>query len=189
MGQLLNFNPHRGLGFDPSDGVDFDIDRDRFFDADRALTFDSDRDLGFGKRGPVFRGFVCPVCGAAATETQPSCTECGATFADSPGGEVSRPSRKPIKKAPKVKAERRSDRRREAPAAAPAAAPADPSASSAGACSRCGARVLTTDAFCWNCGARFSRAESVPLGSPHKTQSVTKDWQETGKDLKDYLEK
>ena len=144
MGQLLNFNPHRGLGFDPSDGVDFDIDRDRFFDADRALTFDSDRDLGFGKRGPVFRGFVCPVCNAAVTETQASCTECGATFADSPGGEVSRPSRKPIKKAPKVKAERRSDRRREAPAAAPAAAPAEPSASSAGACSRCGARVLTT---------------------------------------------
>jgi hypothetical protein len=190
LGQLLNFNPDRGLGFDASDGVDFDPRRERLFDHDRDLQFNQDRDLGFGKRGPVFRGFICPACGAAVTETQSSCAECGASFLLSPSERnPAVPSKQPraAKRPPKQKS-RKSEPLSDQPAVSPPAAPAA-SSPAAGACSRCGARVLTTDTFCWNCGARFGQSESVPLGPQSKEPSATRDWRETGKDLTEYLEK
>jgi len=191
LGQLLNFNPNRGVGFDPSDGVDFDPRRERLFDHDRDLQFNQDRDLGFGKRGPVFRGFICPACGAAVTETQTSCTECGASFLLSPSErDLAAPSkqRRAAKRPPKPKSRKPEPPSDQPGVPQPRAAPAA-SSPAAGACSRCGARVLTTDTFCWNCGARFGPSESVPLGPPSTEPPATKDWQETGKDLTDYLEK
>jgi len=190
LGQLLNFNPNRDLTFNPARGVDFDVNRERQFDHDRDLQFDQERDLGFGKRGPVFRGFICPVCGAAVTETQTSCTECGANFLLNPSDrDLAAPAKQPKAKRPPKLKPRKPEARSDRPVASPPRAPAPASAPAAGACSRCGARVLTTDTFCWNCGARFAPSESVPLGPQSTEPPATRDWRETGKDLKDYLEK
>src|SRR5213592_5060200 len=68
MADLLNFNPNRKLEFD----------------AGRDLEFQPNRDLGFGRRGVVFRGYVCPICGSLVTEDAKRCTECGAVFDPAP---------------------------------------------------------------------------------------------------------
>ena len=146
MPDVLDFDPNRPLGFD--------LNRDLSFDSDRDLGFHVNRDLGFGKKGVVFRGFVCPVCGASVTETDPSCTNCGAAFEKPKTARI---------QAPKVAAN-------PAPAAAsfppppaippppppppPVRFPMPPKRIDAHNCPVCGARLSTTDTFCWNCGNR-----------------------------------
>ena len=78
--KLLNFNVGRKLGFDPYRRAGIDIDRNLSFDVDRGLSFNLDRDLGFGKRGVLFRGYVCPACGASVGKDDPQCGECGVKF-------------------------------------------------------------------------------------------------------------
>src|SRR3989304_6226936 len=74
MPDVLEFNPNRDLEFDPKRDLGFDPGRKLGFDPKRARGFEPGRDLGFGKRGPVFRGYVCPICGAQGTADQPSST-------------------------------------------------------------------------------------------------------------------
>jgi hypothetical protein len=78
--KLLNFNVNRDLNFKVFRGVGFGIRRNLSFDCDRALSFDVNRDLGFGKRGVVFRGYVCPICGAPVAKDAANCDECGVKF-------------------------------------------------------------------------------------------------------------
>ena len=140
MPDLLGFNANRDL--------EFKTDRPRTFDPARELAFKPNRDLGFGKRGPVFRGFVCPVCGAAVTEDQPRCDQCGAVFdarAPSPptsphAPPVRTPARPPLPHVPP-------------PPPLPQAAPRGGRVDSRN-CTYCGANVARTAAFCWNCGNR-----------------------------------
>ena len=194
MGSLLNFDLNRELLFDPNRELDIHADRDLLFNSDRPRDFVPNRDLGFGKRGIVFRGFVCPVCGAQVTETQPSCTECAAVF--TPGGGAP-----PKPKTPPVKAPPRAPTRKPPvapvgppPLAAPLPtsrppAPAPKHTAAQGSCSRCGARVLVTDTFCWNCGAKFPPPEKVKLTPRPDQPKATKEWKETGKDLSEFLER
>jgi len=77
MPEVLEFNPNRDLGFDPNRGLQFDANRDLGFDPGRDLGFAIGRDLGFGKRGPVFRGYVCPICGAQVTPANSTSGSCG----------------------------------------------------------------------------------------------------------------
>src|SRR3972149_2735506 len=72
MANLLNFNSSRTLEFSASHPLLFDPNRD--------LIFNSDRDIGFGKRGVLFRGYVCANCGAIVSVDATSCDECGAVF-------------------------------------------------------------------------------------------------------------
>ncbi len=78
--KMLNFDTNRELNFDPSRGVDFESQRDLVFDLNRDLSFDLDRELDIRKRGVIFRGYVCPVCGAAVASDTPDCDECGVQF-------------------------------------------------------------------------------------------------------------
>ena len=78
--KLLNFNVDRELSFNPDRRVGINIQRNLSFDVDRGLSFNLDRDLGFGKRGVLFRGYVCPVCGASVGKDDPQCEECGVKF-------------------------------------------------------------------------------------------------------------
>ena len=156
MPDLLEFKPNRDLSFDPRRDLGFNPRRDLGFDSGRDLTFQPGRDLGFGKRGRVFRGYVCPVCNAAVTAEQPKCTECGAVFepkavermkakAPPPAPALS-PPRAPTPPAPSVFA---------APPPPPSPLrtyPAAPKRIDVHNCVHCGARVSTTDTFCWNCG-------------------------------------
>src|SRR5207237_1552425 len=84
MADLLNFNPNRKLEFDSGRPLEFDARRPLEFDAGRDLEFQPNRDLGFGHRGVVFRGYVCPICGSLVTEDAKRCTECGAVFDPAP---------------------------------------------------------------------------------------------------------
>jgi len=151
MPDVLDFDPNRHLGFD--------LDRDLSFDSGRALTFDSsrdlgfhvNRDLGFGKKGVVFRGFVCPVCGASVTETDPSCTNCGATF-EKPKTPRIQPPRAAA--APNARSFPPPPTMPPPPPPPPVRYPMPPKRIDAHNCPVCGARLSTTDTFCWNCGNR-----------------------------------
>ncbi|MBI4416765.1 MAG: zinc ribbon domain-containing protein [Euryarchaeota archaeon] len=143
MPDLLGFNSNRELGFDPNRSLGFDPNRKLTFDPRRSLTFLPNRDLGFGKRGPVFRGFVCPVCAVSVTETQPTCTECGAVF--EPKAKIAAPPASPVLPAPPVAPPR--------PPPSIRAFPPPPKRAEVQHCAYCGARVASTDAFCWNCGS------------------------------------
>jgi ribosomal protein L40E len=78
--KLLNFNVNRELKFSVYRSVDFNTRRDLSFNLNRDLSFNTNRDLGFGKRGVVFRGYVCPICRAPVAKNAPQCDECGVKF-------------------------------------------------------------------------------------------------------------
>ncbi len=78
--KLLKFNSDRGLTFDAYRSVSIDVYRSLTFDLNRHLIFDISRDLGFGKRGMIFRGFMCPVCKASVAGDALKCEECGVKF-------------------------------------------------------------------------------------------------------------
>jgi len=78
--KLLTFNVNRDLKFKVFRNVNFNLDRDLAFNLNRNLIFDVNRDLGFGKRGVIFRGYVCPVCGAPVAKDASECDECGVKF-------------------------------------------------------------------------------------------------------------
>ena len=153
MPEVLEFNPNRDLGFDAKRDLGFDPGRKLGFDAGRDRGFLPDRDLGFGKRGPVFRGYVCPICGAQVTADQPSCTECGAVFDQK--GSTSPPKAHQTHAPPN-------------PAVPPPAAtppprrlppptrsyPPPPKRVESKFCVFCGARLTSDDTFCWQCGNR-----------------------------------
>lgn len=158
MPDVLDFNPNRDLGFDPNRELQFNANRELGFDPARDLGFDTGRDLGFGKRGPVFRGYVCPICGAQVTADQSKCTECGAIFDES--------GRPPPEK-PRIPEETTSARTSSAPAhrmaesprrirAPPIAQayPPPPKRVEGKFCIFCGARLASDDTFCWQCGNR-----------------------------------
>jgi Double zinc ribbon len=148
LGDLLNFNPNRKLAFDVGRPLQFDSRRRLGFDPKRELGFAPNRNLGFGRRGVVFRGFVCPICGALVTEDAIRCGECGAVFESSPraSGPSTPPREKPAPK-PKVR-----------PATPPTVLP------KAAFCAFCGVELKATDMFCWNCGTqRVDSAEVTRL--------------------------
>src|SRR6266508_3373823 len=156
MADLLNFNPNRELEFSPGRPLEFD--------SRRALEFNANRDLGFGRRGVVFRGCVCPICGALVTEDAKRCNECGTVFDDG-----SRASGPPAPTGPG----------KTTPAAPKRpATPGRPSAPTSTYCAFCGAKLKRTDTFCWNCGNRTSGASEVVKLPSQKVESVTRDWRQ-----------
>lgn len=78
--KLLNFNVNRELKFSVFRQVDFNTRRELSFNLNRDLSFLTNRDLGFGKRGVVFRGYVCPVCRSPVAKDALRCDECGVKF-------------------------------------------------------------------------------------------------------------
>jgi len=60
---LLNFNVNREIGFDPSRGLGFNPERNLGFNYNRRIGFNPERNLPFGKRGVMFRGYLCQDCG------------------------------------------------------------------------------------------------------------------------------
>ncbi len=168
MADLLNFNPNRNLEFEPGRRLQFDPRRPLEFDSRRDREFNQNRDLGFGRRGVVFRGFVCPICGALVTEDAKRCNECGTVFEGSP-----RAAEPPGAKAP---AARPADRTQPAKPAPPQGKTVSPSG--AVYCAYCGVKLKRADVFCWNCGTRSSGASEVVRLPPQKTPSVTREWRQ-----------
>jgi len=79
--KLLDFDPERSLSFDVNRTLSFDPTRSLGFDPNRRDRFNVNRDLGFGKKGRVFRGYVCSGCESPVSPLDEKCSECGAVFA------------------------------------------------------------------------------------------------------------
>lgn len=177
MADILNFNPERNLGFDPDRTLGFTPGRHLQFNPGRELDFQPNRDLGFGHRGIVFRGYVCPICGALASEDATKCTECGAIFESTP-----RAQGPPVPAAPPESRDREKARRG-SPETQAAGGPPELTArrgEKARFCAFCGAKLKPTDSFCWNCGARsIGTAEAVRLPA-QKTEPTTREWRSPG---------
>jgi len=164
MADLLNFNPYRNLEFDSRRPLEFDSRRSLEFNPSRGLEFQPNRDLGFGRRGVVFRGYVCPICGSLVTEDAKRCSECGAVFDSTPRA-AGPPTGVPAKEIKSAK-----------PTTSPALAGG--SAGSTVYCSFCGVKLKRADAFCWNCGAKsIGSSEAVKLPAK-KTPSATQEWRQ-----------
>jgi predicted nucleic acid-binding Zn ribbon protein len=166
MADLLNFSPSRKLEFDSSRPLEFDSRRPLEFDSRRALDFNMNRDLGFGRRGVVFRGFICPICGALVTEDAKRCNECGAIFEPNPRAAGPPAGRPPTVSPGPPKAA--------SPTLAPPKSPAAPGG--AVYCAYCGAALKRGNAFCWNCGARTDGGSGVVRLPTKKAQPVSRDW-------------
>jgi zinc-ribbon domain len=164
MAGYLNFDPNRTLEFEPGRPLEFDVGRPLEFQPSRELEFQPNRDLGFGHRGVVFRGYVCPICGALVAPDATSCNECGTVFE----GPTTPPP-----PAPPAAPSRPSGPR---PPAAPPRVPPGTEPPKAAYCAFCGVRLHKGDAFCWNCGAVVKRGSEVVKLPPKKTESVTRDW-------------
>lgn len=108
--KTLNFKINRLLGFDQSREVDFSVNRDLLFDQDRDLIFNVDRNLDIRARGVVFRGYVCPVCGASVADDAPKCDECGVDFVKAESKpKIEKKRRKPKTKNPQSKSSKRAN--------------------------------------------------------------------------------
>lgn len=162
MSDLLNFDSNRKLEFDVNRPVDFDVRRPLDFDSRRALEFQPNRDLGFGHRGVVFRGYVCPICGSLSTADATRCSECGTVFEGTPrsAGPTIPASSSPSANQPR---------------------PPVPKSEKGGPfgsffCAFCGVKLKRADAFCWNCGAQATGSFEVVRLPAQKTQPVTRRW-------------
>jgi hypothetical protein len=218
MANLLNFNATRDLGFSHMRELQVDLNRALNFDLNRELVFNPDRDLGFGKRGVLFRGYVCENCGAIVSVDATSCDECGAVFeepkvvgvmkappvmtpefgresAPTPPTAVAEPRVPPAPRGyPPPPTPREIPPTKAAAPLPPAAPPATGTASLF--CPNCGARSWQGDAFCWNCGARFTEsakgAATSPTGSsvpmPASAEKVQLPPKKARKVVKDWQE-
>ena len=160
MAGLLNFDPNRELEFSPGRPLEFDSRRRLEFDAGRELDFNEDRDLGFGRRGVVFRGFVCPICGGLVTEDAKQCNECGTVF--DRGARAAAPPAKATPTPIKTRG--------------PAAPPRIATPREGTQCAFCSAKLKRTDTFCWNCGKRVAEATETVKLPTQKVQPVTRAW-------------
>ena len=164
MGDILNFDSNRKLEFDSSRPLGFDFRHPLEFNPRRDLEFVPNRDLGFGRRGVVFRGFVCPICGALVTEDAKRCNECGTVFEGTP--RASGPPAAGPTPAAKTKPSKTAPPSAKTPAPSPGVV----------YCAFCGVRLKRADAFCWNCGARTPGSSEVVKLPAQKTQPVTREW-------------
>ena len=114
--KLLNFNLDRELNFHAYRNIDIDAERALEFNLNRAISCDLNRDLGFGKRGIIFRGYVCPVCKASIAADAAQCDECGVTFLKNTETTKKKTTTKskqktkikpPVRKAPKQRANKK----------------------------------------------------------------------------------
>ena len=157
--KLLNFNLDRELNFHAYRSIDIDTKRSLGFNMYRDLSFDLDRELGFGKRGIVFRGYMCPVCKASVAVDAPQCDECGVRFQAEPKKSTKRISREkkakskpPARKAPKQK----TNKKKTSPKTAAAKKIRDTFI-----CPICGIPLYVGTATCPGCGLMFSNSAEI----------------------------
>ncbi len=165
MAGYLNFDPNRKLEFEPGRPLQFDSSRPLEFQPTRELEFQPNRDLGFGRRGVVFRGYICPICGALVAPDATKCNECGTVFEGPP----TPPPPKPTQPAPPPRAP--SSRPN-----APPRRPADQGPARVVYCAYCGVRLRAEDVHCWNCGMVTKSGPEVVKLPARKAESATREW-------------
>lgn len=176
--KLLSFNINRDLKFKAFRVADFNPDRDLAFDLNRNLSFDSGRDLGFGKRGVIFRGYVCPVCGAPVAKDASKCDECDVQFERTVTRKEKRSQKKSwargerSKTPPKKSKSRKSKSSAKAPKKVPSKQPASKQRRSTFQCPVCGKLLYVGTSVCPSCDVSFSAGRKVPTKkSPPRQQA------------------
>jgi len=172
MAGYLNFDPNRKLEFEPGRSLGFDTGRPLEFQPSRELEFQPNRDLGFGQRGVVFRGYVCPICGALVAPDATSCNECGTVFEGPP----TPPPPKPPVTPPPTKRPPTSRPPVPGPPVSAPRKPVPPAKPGVIYCAYCGVQLHTGDTFCWNCGAQAKGVAEVVKLPKKKTESATREW-------------
>lgn len=167
MAGYLNFDPNRKLEFEPGRPLEFEPGRPLEFLPTRELDFQPNRDLGFGHRGIVFRGYICPICGALVAPDSTSCNECGTVFEGPPAPPPPPPPVPPP-----------SGRRRGSvpPTTEAPRKPMAPTKSGISYCPYCGVQLHAGDSFCWNCGTRIEGGSEAVKLPARKTEPVTREW-------------
>lgn len=173
--KLLNFNVDRKLEFDSGRYLQFNPNRKLHFNLNRDLSFDLNRDLGFGKRGVIFRGYVCSSCGGLVNPMARECDECGAIF-----------SRKQLEKnAKKFEGKTKSRQRFCQYCGNPISGPDT-------YCGNCGSRLRGNSRRRVHDRSRDvtkrARYETVKLPRKGRKKTIT-DWKETGKEFEDFQDK
>ncbi|MFQ5909206.1 MAG: hypothetical protein ACE5IJ_00610 [Thermoplasmata archaeon] len=170
--KLLNFDLDRRLGFNPDRDLTFSLNRNLIFDVDRELSFDLDRDLGFGKKGVIFRGYVCSSCGALVGPMATRCDECGVTFQAEPRKETAK----------KAQSKRRFCHYCGYPISGPDTY-----------CSHCGLKLSSGSAEedSTESGGKSEefQYDLLKLQKREERRKTLTDWRETGKEFEDFLEK
>ncbi len=145
------------------------------FNLDRELGFDLNRDLGFGKRGVIFRGYVCSSCGALVNPMATECDECDAVFETEP--------KKTATKKPKKRARLK---RRFCHYCG------YPITGSDTYCSHCGLRLHGgsggMDSTEGEEASEEHEYETLKLPKKEARKKTLTDWKETRKRLEDFLE-
>ena len=161
--KLLSFNINRDLKFKAFRGVGFNLNRNLSFDSDRDLTFDSSRDLGFGKRGVIFRGYVCPVCGAPVAKDASKCDECDVQFERT----VTRKEKRSQKKSWDRGERRKSPPKKSKSKKSPPKSPSRKTRRSTFQCPVCGKLLYVGTSKCPGCDVVFNeetrKAKSKPI--------------------------
>lgn len=167
--KLLSFNINRDLKFKAFREVCFNLNRDLKFDSDRDLSFDSSRDLGFGKRGIIFRGYVCPVCGAPVAKDAANCDECKVQFEQSVTRKEKRSQKKPWDRGER----QHTPAKKSTSKKSPAKPPASKTRRSTFQCPVCGKLLYVGASKCSGCDVTFSDGQKVPATkSPPKSQAM-----------------
>ena len=164
MAGYLNFDPSRKLEFDSARPLEFDTGRPLDFQPTRELEFQPNRDLGFGHRGIVFRGYICPICGALVAPDATSCNECGTVFEGPPTPPPPPATPPPGKRPPAARTP------------APSKKPVPPAKPGASYCAYCGVQLHAGDSYCWNCGAQAKGGSEVVRLPPRKQEAATREW-------------
>lgn len=152
---LLNFNVKRKLNFEVFRKVDFKDGKGLDFDPNRPLSFSQSRDLGFGKRGVVFRGYVCPVCKAPVAKDAPGCDDCGTAFQQQPAPKPKAKANRPPTKSKSWDAPARSEQK-------PAARKPPMAVKETFQCPVCGKILYVGVASCPGCNAPFTSPDELP---------------------------
>ena len=158
--KLLSFNINRDLKFKVFRGVQFNVNRNLAFDSDRDLFFDLDRDLGFGKRGVIFRGYVCPACGAPVAKDAAECDECNIQFEQT----ITRKEKRSQKKSwDRGKRQRTSPKKSSSAKKSAPKSPASKTRRSTFQCPVCDKLLYVGASKCPGCDVTFSTGQKVPV--------------------------
>ncbi|MCK5397276.1 MAG: zinc ribbon domain-containing protein [Thermoplasmata archaeon] len=162
--KLLNFNVNRDLKFKVFRGVDFNVRRNLAFNLNRDLFFDVNRDLGFGKRGVVFRGYVCPICGAPVAKDASDCDECGVQFEQTVTRKEKRTQKKTWDRGERQQAPPKKSAQKKKPPAkkkSPPKPPASKQRRSTFQCPVCGKLLYVGATKCPGCNVTFSTGQKI----------------------------
>jgi RNA polymerase subunit RPABC4/transcription elongation factor Spt4 len=165
--KYLQFDRQRELQFDFDRNLTFDFERNLLFNSNRNLEFEFERALPYGVRGPVFRGNLCPNCGALAMIIEATCPDCGA------GILVKRKPMSPEKVAPPRRQRPPKETRKPRPPKKPErVAPPPERRAKYEICPNCAVRMPVGTGYCPRCGINVKQWKDYLAAMARRQQAT-----------------